>query len=85
MARKERRRFGLLSHLDKLMDELHDNVPKAIREFDVDGIHDARVATRRLKAALGCYKGILSDDHRTGLTRCSRRSDAGSGPLRDWT
>jgi len=83
MARKEDDEFGLLSHLDELMDELHDNVPKAIREFDVDGIHDARVATRRLKAALGLLKGILSDDHRTGFDKVLRKIRRRLGPLRD--
>jgi CHAD domain-containing protein len=75
--------FGLLSHLDELMDDLHDNVPKALKEFDVDGIHDARVATRRLKAALGLLKPVLSDDHLQAFDKVLKKVRRRLGPLRD--
>lgn len=75
--------FGLLRHLDELMEELHDNVPKAIKEFDADGIHDARVATRRLKAAMGLLDPVLTDDHRKSFEKVMKKLRRRLGPLRD--
>jgi CHAD domain-containing protein len=75
--------FGLLRHLDELMEELHDNVPKAIKEFDADGIHDARVATRRLKAAMGLLEPVLSNHHRKAFEKVLKKLRRRLGPLRD--
>ena len=44
----------LLAYLDDLVDHLRRLVPKALRGNNPEAIHDARVATRRLKAAKGC-------------------------------
>src|SRR5690242_18171024 len=75
--------FGLLRHLDELLDELHDNVPKAIKDFDADGIHDARVATRRLKAAMGLLEPVLSNNHRKSFEKVLKKLRRRLGPLRD--
>jgi CHAD domain-containing protein len=75
--------FGLLTYLDELMDELHDNVPKALKDFDEDGIHDARVATRRLKAAMGLLRAVLSDEHRKDFEKVLKKVRRRLGPLRD--
>jgi len=83
MSASEDNHFGLLSHLDKLMGELHDNVPKAMREFDVAGIHDARVATRRLKAALGLLTGVLTAEHLVAFDKVLKKIRRRLGPLRD--
>lgn len=75
--------FGLLRHLDELLEELHDNVPKAIKEFDADGIHDARVATRRLKAAMGLLEPVLSGNRRKAFEKVLKKLRRRLGPLRD--
>jgi CHAD domain-containing protein len=83
MSRNGESDFGLLSHLDELMGELHTNVPKALREFDPDGIHDARVATRRLKAALRLLEAVVSKDHAKAFDKVLRKVRRRLGPLRD--
>lgn len=75
--------FGLLCYLDELMDDLHDNVPKALKDFDEDGIHDARVATRRLKAAMELLQAVLSDNHRRAFEKVLKKLRRRLGPLRD--
>jgi CHAD domain-containing protein len=65
------------------MDDLHDNVPKALKDFDEDGIHDARVATRRLKAAMGLLQAVLSDSHRNAFEKVLKKLRKRLGPLRD--
>ena len=75
--------FGLLNHLDKLLTELQENVPKALKDFDIDGIHDARVATRRLKAAMELLAPVLSDDHRKEFEKVLKKIRRRLGPLRD--
>ena len=42
----------LCRYADPLIEDLRKLVPKALDDFDADAIHDARVATRRLRAAL---------------------------------
>lgn len=83
MSRNDKNDFGLLSHLDELMDELHDNVPKALKDFDADGVHDARVATRRLKAALGLLKPVLTAEHVAAFDKVLKKVRRRLGPLRD--
>lgn len=75
--------FGLLAYLDELMEDLHDNVPKALKDFDEDGIHDARVSTRRLKAAMGLLQPVLSDEHRKNFEKVLKKVRRRLGPLRD--
>lgn len=75
--------FGLLCYLDELMEDLHDNVPKALKDFDEEGIHDARVATRRLKATMGLLQAVLSDHHRKSFEKVLKKLRRRLGPLRD--
>jgi CHAD domain-containing protein len=44
--------FPLLSYLNTMADELRLRVPTALEQWDPEAIHQSRVATRRLKAAL---------------------------------
>lgn len=75
--------FPFLERLDELIEELHKTVPKALHDWDEDAIHDARVATRRLKAAIDLMRFVLSDDHRKPLARALRKLRRRMGPLRD--
>src|SRR6476661_8132802 len=73
----------LLQHIDRLMEQLHAQVPKALHAWEVDGIHQARVATRRLKAALDLAGPVVGKKRRKPLARVLRKLRRRLGPLRD--
>jgi len=73
----------LLKYLDELVEDLHKNVNKALRDFDTDGIHDARVATRRLRAATKLLAPVLSVDRRKPFDKVLKKLRRRLGPLRD--
>ena len=75
--------FPLLQHLDELVDGLRTDVPDALRTWDEEAIHDARVATRRLKAALDLLRPVLTPGPRKSFGRTLRRLRRRLGPLRD--
>jgi CHAD domain-containing protein len=83
MARAKDDHAPLLNYLDELVEDLHKNVNKALRDFDSDGIHDARVATRRLKAAMELLQPVLSDQHRKPFEKVLKKLRRRLGPLRD--
>ena len=75
--------FPLLPYLDGLVEELQKDTPKALREFEANAIHDARVATRRLKAATGLLAPILHGDSAKKFEKALKRLRRRLGPLRD--
>ena len=75
--------FPLLKYLDSLVEELQKDVPKALREFDADAIHDSRVATRRLKAATRLLAPILHGDSVKKFEKALKKLRRRLGPLRD--
>jgi CHAD domain-containing protein len=75
--------FPLLQREDTLVDELRLNVPKALKEWDQEAIHAARVATRRLKAGLDLMKPVLSGEQTKPFGRVLRKLRRRLGPLRD--
>jgi CHAD domain-containing protein len=75
--------FPLLSYLDQLVESLRALVPKAIREQESDAIHDARVATRRLKASLDLMRPVLSKRYRQPFARTLRDLRRTLGEMRD--
>jgi triphosphatase len=75
--------FPLLARADALVDELRDNAAKALREFDQDAIHQARVATRRLKAALDLMEPVLGGEERKPFSKALKKLRRRLGPLRD--
>jgi CHAD domain-containing protein len=83
MAESNDNPFPLLAYLDGLVEQLQKDTPKALREFDVDAIHDARVATRRLKAATGLLAPILHGDSSKKFEKALRKLRRRLGPLRD--
>ena len=76
--------FPLLTHLDTLVEDLRTHVPKALREWDEEAIHQARVATRRLKAALDLLRPVLDERQRRPFARVLRKLRRQLGPLRDF-
>jgi len=83
MACKDQGDLPFLTYVDELMDQLHHNVPKALREFDAEAIHDARVATRRLKAAVDLVQPCLTQNRRKPLEKQLKKLRKRLGPLRD--
>ena len=83
MADSSQNPFPLLTYLDGLVEELQKDTPKALREFDTDAIHDARVATRRLKAATGLLAPILHGDSAKKFDKAMKKLRRRLGPLRD--
>jgi CHAD domain-containing protein len=74
---------GVLEYIDEQIDALHRHVPGALEAFDAEGIHQARVATRRLKAALDVLAGETGNDSFAPLNRAGRKLRRLLGPLRD--
>lgn len=79
----EAKDFPFLAYLDELVEDLHKNIPRALRDFEGEAIHDARVATRRLKAAMDLLQPVLSDNHREPFEKALKKLRKRLGPLRD--
>ncbi len=80
---KDEAEFPLLAYLDDLVDDLRDHVSGALKAFDADAIHDARVSTRRLKAALDLLEPVLSKGSRELFPIVLKKLRRRLGPLRD--
>jgi CHAD domain-containing protein len=75
--------FGLLAHLDARVEELRKLAPEALSELDLEAVHDARVRTRRLKAAIDLLEPILSGRGRKAVLKATKRLRRRLGPVRD--
>lgn len=75
--------FPLLAHLDGLMENLRARVPIALTEWEPESIHQSRVATRRMKAALDLMRPVLRKRRRRALGRVLRNLRRRLGALRD--
>jgi CHAD domain-containing protein len=73
----------LLKYLDEMVDKLRTLVPLAAQDGDESAIHHARVATRRLHAAMEVFKPISSKTHRREFTKVLSRLRKNLGPARD--
>jgi CHAD domain-containing protein len=73
----------LCDYMDELVEALRKLAPAALLQFDKDSIHQARVATRRLKAALDLLGPILSDEQGKPFARAGRKLRRRLGPMRD--
>ncbi len=83
MAKDKDVNFPLLTYADELVDDLRGHVPAAFKEFDTKAIHQARVATRRMKSMLDLMRSVLSDEQRQPFARVLRKLRRRLGPLRD--
>jgi CHAD domain-containing protein len=75
--------YPLLGYLDELVEQLRTHVTKALKEFDEQGVHQSRVATRKLKAALDLYEPVLSKGRRKPFADELRKLRRRLGPMRD--
>lgn len=74
---------GLLTYLDEQIESLNLHLPAAVESFDAKGIHQARVATRRLKAGLDLVAPLIQGPSIKLVNRAGRRIRRRLGPLRD--
>ena len=75
--------FGLLAHLDTRVEELRKLAPQAMSGLEVEAVHDARVRTRRLKAAIDMLEPILSGRGRKAVLKATKKLRRRLGPVRD--
>jgi CHAD domain-containing protein len=73
----------LLGVLDGLVGQLKGYVPAALREFDVTAVHQARVCTRRLSAALELLEPLVSTSDHREMRKALRKLRRRLGPHRD--
>jgi CHAD domain-containing protein len=69
--------------LDQRVDDLRGFVRQALRTWDEHAVHQARVTTRRLKAALDLLRPLLPETPSRDLARALRKLRRTLGPLRD--
>jgi CHAD domain-containing protein len=82
-SKKRTTESRLLEYVDELVEKLRVTVPKAIKEGDESAVHQARVATRRVKAAVDVFKPVVSRPHRKELTKILGKLRRNLGPSRD--
>lgn len=84
MATMQQRSYVQASrYIDQLIEELRRVIPLAMKKWDEDAIHDARVCTRRLKAAVDLLIPVTTEQHRKPLGKTLRTLRRTLGPLRD--
>lgn len=74
---------GSLAYFDEQIEALLTHTPAALAAFDKTGIHQARVATRRLKAGLDLLVSLLEKGDLDELSKAGKRLRRRLGPLRD--
>src|SRR6185436_15839554 len=72
-ARSRSPTVPLCRYADPHIEDLRETIPKALDDFDADAIHDARVATRRLRAALDLLEPAAPPKLLSPLNRTLRR------------
>ncbi len=73
----------LLVYTDEQVEKLRGMLPAAIKEHDETSIHQARVATRRLKATADVFVAVSAQSHRRDFVKILRRLRKHLGPARD--
>ena len=73
----------LVGYLDGLVERLLSQSAEVLATEPIDAVHQARVATRRLKAALDLVEPLVSNRSRRAMIRVLRRVRRRLGPVRD--
>jgi len=73
---------GLLKYLDEQIDAVREHATAALEAFDEKAVHQARVATRRLKAGLELLDPLLAKSAKS-LGKAGKKLRRRLGPLRD--
>lgn len=66
------------------LEQIRANIPGTLAGRDPEYLHQLRVGTRRLRAALRVFRGTMRRKQERALLRTLRRIAAASGPARDW-
>ena len=74
---------SLAKHIDALVQRLRALLPEALHGGNVEAVHQARVTTRRLKAALELLEPVTSNDRRKPLAKTLKKLRRRLGPVRD--
>src|SRR6478609_6445596 len=86
MAKTSKRRGqqkNLREFLNQRVEDLRRLIPRGGDTWSVDAIHDARVATRRVRAALDLLEPLLSQAPRRAFAKVLKRLRRTLAPLRD--
>jgi CHAD domain-containing protein len=83
MVARKPEKTGVIAYLDELVAALRRLIPGALERFDEESIHQARVATRRLKAAVELLAPTLRGGKARRFSRAGRKLRRQLGPLRD--
>lgn len=76
-------RRDLVAYLDGLHRRLQELIPQAFEQGQVEAIHQARVSTRRLTAAVELFSPILPEKSRVGMRKALKKLRRRLGELRD--
>jgi CHAD domain-containing protein len=70
--------------LREAVDHIVGNIPGALAGKDPEYLHQLRVGTRRLRAALRVFRGTMQRKDERALRRTLRELAGVTGPARDW-
>ena len=70
--------------LREALDHVLANIPGTLAGKDPEYLHQLRVGTRRLRAALRVFRGTMQRKDERALLRTLRKMADASGPARDW-
>lgn len=82
-GRRKRHGEGVHGYLRRQVETLRATLPEARRELAGESVHDARVATRRLRAGLKLLAPVLPRQPARKLNRLGRSVRRELGPIRD--
>ena len=82
MARAEEK-FPLLEYLDELVEDLGGLSARAVKDRDAEAVHDVRVATRRLKAAVQLVEQVVPRRPRERFAKVTKTLRKSFGAVRD--
>src|SRR5215831_6528841 len=82
MARKPKK-ASFTDYLDELTQKLRQLVPNSVERAEIEAIHQTRVTTRRLTAAVELLGPVLPDRRRRTITKSLRKLRKRLGRLRD--
>ena len=74
----------LCRYVDRLMRRLRKQIPAALKDWDSKAIHDVRVSTRRLRAALDLLGPVVPPKRIAPLRKTAKRMRRRLGSLRDY-
>jgi CHAD domain-containing protein len=83
MSKRDDDEIPLLKYLDSLVENLRKLMSAAVSGDDQDAVHDARVITRRLRAATDLVESVVSKRCRKPFDRVGKSLRRQLGPLRD--